>query len=154
MKNIIFTAYLLAIFIFLQSAGCGNDIKELEYKGIQRTSIRSISFNHADIQIELGYYNPNSFGLDVKETNLSIYLNDKFVALADQPSKTQILKQSTFVFPIVAHFDPLKILGPALASLFSNKNKISIQGSAKIGKGGMYIKVPIHIDEQVNIFSN
>lgn len=153
-KHIYHFAILSSLFILLQSAGCDNDIKELEYKGIQKTQIRSLSLSNAAIQIDLGYYNPNHFGVDVKETNLNIYLNDRFVAVADQPEKTQIHRESAFTFPIVAHFDPLKILGPALASLFTSKNKIGIQGSAKVGKGGLYIRVPVSIEEQVNIYKN
>lgn len=48
--------------------------------------------------IELEYFNPNNFWLDVKETNLNIYLNDKFIALADQPTKTQIPKVHCLAF--------------------------------------------------------
>ena len=153
-KQLLHLSILVSLFILLQSAGCGNNIKELEYKGIQKTQIKSLSLANAAIQIDLGYYNPNNFGVDVKETNLSIYLNDRYVALADQPQKTQIPKESAFTFPIVAHFDPLKILGPAIATLFSSKNKIGIQGSAKVGKGGLYIRVPVSIEEQVNIYKN
>jgi LEA14-like dessication related protein len=154
MKLYSLLVFSFAAFILLQSAGCGSDIKELEYKGIQKTQIQTLSFNNAAIRVDLSYYNPNNFGLDVKETNLSIYLNDKFVALADQPEKTQIPKMANFSFPIVAHFDPLKILGPALASIVTKKNKMSIQGTAKIGKSGVYIKVPILIEEEVKIFTN
>lgn len=153
MKSIFSFIVLCVLFVVLQSAGCGSSIKELEYKGIQKTQIQNLSFNNAAIQVDLGYYNPNNFGIDVKETNLSIYLNDKFVALADQPTKTQIPKMANFSFPVVAHFDPFKVIGPAIASLFSKKNKLGIQGSAKVGKGGVYIKVPVMIEEQVSIFS-
>ena len=153
MKSIFSFIVMCVLFVVLQSASCGSSIKELEYKGIQKTQIQTMSFNNAAIQVDLGYYNPNNFGIDVKETSLSIYLNDKFVALADQPSKTQIPKMANFSFPVVAHFDPLKVIGPAIASLFSKKNKLGIQGSAKLGKGGVYIKVPVMIEEQVSIFS-
>lgn len=153
-RNFFLSAFLFSLFLLLQSAGCGNNIKELEYKGIQKTQIRNLSLSNAAIQIDLGYYNPNKFGIDVKETNLSIYLNDKFVALADQPEKTQIPREANFTFPIVAHFDPFKILGTALNSLFNYKNKIGIQGTAKLGKSGVYIKVPINIAEQVSIYKN
>ena len=91
MKKITFLLLALSAFIILQSAGCGNDIKELEYKGIQKTALQTLSFNNAAIRVDLGYYNPNNFGIDVKETNLNIYLNDKFVGVADQPLKTQII---------------------------------------------------------------
>lgn len=141
---------LVAIAILMQSAGC-TKVKELDYKGIQSTKIESVSLSKASLRINLEYFNPNNFGIDVKQTNISIYLNDKFVGIADQPEKTKIPKNSTFIFPVVAHFEPLKVIGTAFSSLFSKSNKLTIQGSAKLGKGGVYITVPIDITEQVSI---
>ncbi|GBL34873.1 hypothetical protein EMGBS15_04680 [Filimonas sp.] len=150
MKKIKTISFLSVLFVILQSGGC-NNVKELDYIGIQSTSIESINLKNAALRINLEYYNPNKFGIDVKETNLSIYLNDKFVALADQPEKTQIPKLSNFTFPVVAHFDPFKILGTAFSSLFSKTSKMTILGTAKLGKGGVYIKVPISITENVSL---
>lgn len=107
--------------------------------------------NKAAIRINLEYYNPNNFGIDVKQTNLSIYLNDKFIGIADQPEKTQIPKMSKFVFPVVAHFDPWKVLGTAFTSLFSISNKLTVQGSAKLGKGGVYLTIPVTVSENISI---
>lgn len=107
--------------------------------------------NKAAIRINLEYYNPNNFGIDVKQTNLSIYLNDKFIGIADQPEKTQIPKMSKFVFPVVAHFDPWKVLGTAFTSLFSKSNKLTVQGSAKLGKGGVYLTIPVTVSENISI---
>lgn len=152
MRYIFLTSALFVAFIMFQSAGC-NNVKELDYKGIESTEIQSIGLNNSAIRVNLKYFNPNKFGIDVKETNLSLYLNDKFVGIADQPEKTQIPKQSDFIFPVVAHFDPLKIIGTAFKSLFSKTNKLSIQGTAKLGKSGVYIKVPINITENVSLMS-
>ena len=140
------------LFIFLQSAGCV-DIKELDYIGIKSTELQSLGLNSSSMKINLEYYNPNNFGIDVKETDLSIYLNDKFIGLADQPEKTQIPKLSNFVFPVIAHFDPLMILGTAFSSLFAKTSRLTIQGTAKVGKGGVYIKIPVSITENVSLLS-
>lgn len=138
------------IVVMLQSAGC-RQVKELEYKGISKTSLQTLNISNAELLIALDYFNPNSFGLDVKETNLQVYLNDKFIALADQPTKTQIPKNALFTFPVVAHFDPIKVLGFAFANMFSRQVKLTLQGSAKIGKQGVYIKVPLDITENIDI---
>ncbi len=153
MKTFIQLSCLFIFSMILQSAGCSN-VKELDYKGVENTEIQSIGFNHSAIRINLKYYNPNNFWIDVKESNLSIYLNDQFIGIADQPEKTEIPKLSDFIFPVVAHFDPLKILGTAFTSLFSKTNKVTIQGTAKLGKKGVYIKVPINITENVSLLSN
>jgi LEA14-like dessication related protein len=151
MKNkfIVFIASCLA-FMILQSASC-NKVKELEYKGIKKTQLQTLNLSNAQLLIELEYFNPNNFWLDVKETNLNIYLNDKFIALADQPMKTQIPKSALFTFPVVAHFDPLKVLGFAFKNLLAKTVKLTLQGSAKIGKQGVYVKVPVNISENIAV---
>lgn len=141
---------LFAACLLLQSGSC-NKVKELEYRGIKNTKLQTLNLNNAAIMLELEYFNPNNFWLDVKETNLNIYLNDKFVALADQPTKTEIPKSAVFLFPVVAHFDPLSVLGFAFKNIFSKTVKMTLQGSAKIGKQGVYVKVPINITEEVAV---
>ena len=153
MKQLLTLISLMALFVLLQSGGC-NDVKELEYKGIENTRLQSLGLNNTSIRIELKYFNPNKFGIDVKETNLNIYLNDKFIAVADQPEKTQIPKKSDFIFPVTAHFDPIKVVGMAFKSLLSGKSKVGLHGTAKLGKGGVYIRVPVDIEEQVSLLSN
>ncbi|MEZ5046465.1 MAG: LEA type 2 family protein [Chitinophagaceae bacterium] len=148
-KNSSLSLFILILFLMLSAGGC-NDIQEIEYKGIKNSKLEKLDLHNTAIRLNLNYYNPNNFGLDIKETNLSVYLNDKFVGLADQPEKTQIPKQAEFLFPVVAHFDPLKIIGTAITSLFSKTNKVTLQGHAKIGKGGVYIKIPINITENVS----
>ena len=140
-------------FIILQSSSC-NSVKELDYIGIRSTEIKSLTLNKFSIKINLEYYNPNRFRINVKETNLKIYLNDKFLATADQPGKTQIPKLSKFVFPVIARFDPFEILGSAIFSVFEKTTKISIKGTAKVGREGFYVKLPIRITESVSILSN
>ena len=151
MKKSISTFLLGCVaFVMLQSSSC-NNVKELEYKGIKKTTLQTLNISNAALMIELEYFNPNNFWLDVKETSLNIYLNDKFIALADQPTKTQIPKSALFSFPVVAHFDPIKVLGFAFANLLSKSVKLTLQGSAKIGKQGVYIKVPVDITENIDI---
>ena len=152
-KTIATFCALFILFILLQSAACTN-VKELDYKGIQSAQMETISLNTAAVRLNLLYHNPNDFGLDVKETNLSVYLNDQFVSIADQPEKTAIPKSADFTFPVVAHFNPLKVVGPALSSLFSKTVKLTLQGSAKIGKKGVYVQVPVNITETINLYQN
>ena len=152
MKGILSISLLSILFILLQSAGC-HKVKELDYLGIKKSQIQSIGLKNSALRVELEYYNPNKFGLDVKEANLNIYLNDKFVAIADQPEKIKILKEANFIFPVVAHFDLLKVLGSAFSSLFSKTVKVTIKGTAKLGKEGIFIKVPINITENIKLLS-
>ncbi len=149
-KTISIFFILIISFLILQSGGC-NDVKEPEYKGILNTKLETLNLSNAAIKIDLGFYNPNDFALDIKGTDLSIYINDKFIAFAEQPTKTQIPKKSDFIFPVTAHFNPIDMLGVAFKNIFSKSVKVSVQGSAKVGKGGIYIRVPINYSDNVPV---
>ena len=142
--------FLIAMTLLIASASC-NKVQELDYKGIQSTRLESASLSRASLRINLKYFNPNHFGLDVKESDLSIFLNDHFIAVADQPEVVKIPAQADFIFPVVTHFDPVKALGLAFTSIMTNKVKLRIQGSARIGKEGVYMKVPVAINEEIKI---
>jgi LEA14-like dessication related protein len=144
---------IIAILFALTSATCSDNIgvKEIEYKGIKKTTLQKASFTNAAIRADLEYHNPNAFGIDVKDADLQLFLNDKFIGTADQPEVTKVPAKSTFIFPVVAHFNPLKLLGTALGVLGNKTNKLTIKGTARVGKGGIYIKIPINVTEDINL---
>ncbi len=152
MKKSIFLVVTFAIL----AATCSNNmgVKEIEYIGIKKTTINKASFTNMDIRTELEYNNPNKFGIDVKDADVQLFLNDKFVATADQPELSKVPANAHFIFPIVAHFNPLKILGTALGALGNKKSKLTIKGTAKVGKGGIYIKIPIQVTEEISLLAN
>lgn len=42
-------------------------------------------------------------------------------------------------------------MGPALKSIFAKTTKLRLQGTAKLGKDGIFIKVPLDIVEEINL---
>jgi LEA14-like dessication related protein len=148
---------LPALFLFISSllvTSCEAQIKEIDYIGIAKTEFKSISFTKAEIKFYLEYFNPNKVGIDVKETDLQVFLNDKFLAVATQPEAIHVPKNSKFIFPVVAHFDPIKALGPSLGAVFTMDNKMYVKGSAKVGKGGLFIKIPVEVTDTVSLYRN
>ncbi|KXK42277.1 MAG: Water Stress and Hypersensitive response domain-containing protein [Bacteroidetes bacterium OLB11] len=151
MKHTIYIQFIFVfLFFILQSSGC-NDVKEPEYKGILNTKLETLNLSNAGLRVDLGFYNPNDFALDIKGTDLSVYINDRFIAFAEQPTKTKIPKKSDFIFPVTTHFNPIDVLGVAFKNILSKSVKISVQGSAKVGKGGVYIRIPINYSDNVPV---
>ena len=147
------SAFLLLWGGFMLNA-CEAQVKEIDYIGIAKTEFKSISFTKAEIKFYLEYFNPNKVGIDVKETDLQVYLNDKYIAIAKQLEEIHVPKKSKFIFPVVAYFDPIKALGPSLGAIFSMENKMYIKGSAKVGKGGLFIKVPVEVTDTVSLYKD
>lgn len=148
---------LPALFLFVCSlfvTSCEAQIKEIDYIGISKTEFKSISFTKAEIKFYLEYFNPNKVGIDVKEADLQVFLNDQFLAVAKQTDEIHVPKNSKFIFPVIAHFDPIKAMGPSIGALFSMENKMYVKGSAKIGKGGIFIKIPVEVTDTVSLYKD
>lgn len=127
-----------------------NSIKDIEYIGIKETKLQSLGIQKGTVKVVLQYHNPNKFGIDLKETQLEVYANDKYIGIAENPEKNIVPKLSNFDFPIFVHFNPLKAMG-LVGLLNANKIKLRVKGTTKAGKGGVYIRVPIDVIEEVSL---
>ena len=127
-----------------------NSIKDIEYLGIKETKLQSIGLQKGTVRVVLQYHNPNKFGLDIKETQLEVYANGKYIGIAENPEKNKVPKLSNFDFPILVHFNPLKAIG-LVGLLNANKIKLRVKGTTKAGKGGVYIRVPVDVTEEVSL---
>jgi len=140
---------LLAFLGILLLSSC-NNIKDIEYRGIKETKLQSLGMTKGTVKVVLQYHNPNNFGLDLKETQLEVYANDQYIGIAENPEKNKVPKSADFDFPILVHFNPLKALG-MVGLLQSNKIKLRVKGTTKAGKGGVFIRVPIDVTEEVKL---
>jgi LEA14-like dessication related protein len=139
----------LAFFSIGLLSSC-NSIKDIEYKGIKETKIQSLGLNKGTVRIVLQYHNPNKFGLDVKETQLEVYANGKYIGIAENAERNKVPKASDFDFPILVHFNPLKALG-MVGLLKENKIKLRVKGTTKVGKSGVFVRVPVDVTEEVSM---
>jgi LEA14-like dessication related protein len=138
----------ICICLSLLSATCKDAIQSPEYLGTADTAIKNLSFGgNSTIQTNLLYNNPNNFGISIKQTDLKIYIEDIYVADAEQPNPIQVKAKSKFTFPIVAKFSAMKLLGNALSMLGKKEFRYKIEGTAKLGKGNIFIKVPVKVSD-------
>ena len=127
-----------------------NSIKDIEYIGVKEAKLQSLGIKKGTVKVILQYHNPNKFGLDLKETQLEVFINDKYVGIAENPEKFKVPKLSNFDFPVYVHFNPIKALG--MAGLLNAKVvNLHVKGSTKAGKGGVYIRVPVDVTEGIEL---
>ena len=142
--------FAIAVLIILSSSTCKDALKTPTYIGTENTKLENIGVQNTAIATNIKYYNPNNFGISIKETELKIFIEGDYMADAEQIMPTDVAKNSNFSFPVIAKFNPLKMLGKAM--LFMSKKPIhyKIVGTAKIGKGAFFIKVPVNIEDVYN----
>jgi LEA14-like dessication related protein len=93
------------------------------------------------------FNNPNAFGLQVKDADLKIFINDTYIADAAQPTGINIGANSNFRLPVQANFEVAKILGQALNVLSSRSVNWRINGSIRVGKADLFVRIPVSVSD-------
>ncbi len=144
MKNI----FIIAIAICLLAANCNNTVQSPTFIKHQNMKLGSINLSGGSITTDLVFNNPNNFGLQLKQTDIKIYLDDEYMGDAEQTSNVKINAKSNFVLPIVAKFNTSQAFTKAISLLGKKEINYKISGTAKVGKGGIFIKVPIAVKDK------
>ncbi len=70
-----------------------------EYRDVQNFSIDSFGFDRSTISMNLVYFNPNNFGVDLRHVDCDIYINHNFLGKYILDTSMHIAKRSEFALP-------------------------------------------------------
>ena len=134
--------FLLAAFgVFL--AAC-NKPQSFEYRGMQNLKVDSIGLVSSKISLELVYFNPNNFGVDLRNVNCEIFINHNYLGKYVLDTIMHIAKRSEFTIPSSMNVDMKNIFKNALGTFLSKQVLVEINGSTRVGKSGIFITVPFN----------
>jgi LEA14-like dessication related protein len=136
MRLIIF----LALFIVLMTS-C-NKPQSFEYRGMQNLRVDSIGLISSKISLDLIYFNPNDFGVELKNVNCDVYINHNYLGKYILDTTMHIAKRSEFTIPSSMNVDMKNVYKNALGTFLSNQVLVELKGSTKVGKSGIFITVP------------
>ena len=125
----------LAIIIFMTSC---REPKALEYRDFKNLSSDKLGFSSSIFDIDLVYYNPNNFGLDLKQTNLDIYIDNNYLGHTEQDYQIHIPKKGEFTLPVKIDVDMKNAYKNALPALFGKEVLLKVTGKIKLGKANVY----------------
>jgi LEA14-like dessication related protein len=128
--------------------------KPVEYRSFKNFSVQKIGFAASTIKMELVYFNPNNFGLALKNTDIDIFINDVFLGHSTQDYQIFIPKKEEFSMPLSMELDMKNILRNSMNALLSNQVKVKITGSVKVGKANTFISFPVMYEgnQQFSLF--
>ena len=138
---------IFGVCFFLLGISCQKPLAP-EYRGLENLQIGKLTTQESIISTNLKFYNPNSFGLQMKKAEMDIYLNEKLVDHYLLDSTIYISKLDTFLIPVSLKIDFKNIFNNALQSLLTNEVKIRLAGYAKLKKGAVGFKVPLVYEEK------
>jgi len=143
---------LVVTMLTLAMTGCSQP-KALVYQDLRNFRVHTLNLQQATIVLDLQFYNPNGYGLSLKNGDLDAYFNDKYVGKATLDERTDIPARDTFLLPVSVTADLNDLMTNAF-DLLATKDKdvlVRLQGTIRAGKGGIFISVPVHYEGQQRI---
>jgi len=137
--------FLTGIVLIVALVSCGKP-QPPQYAGYQNFRIEKADLSNSVLASDIKLYNPNAYNLNLKSASLDVYFNDKFLGHSSLDSLIVLPAKDTAVFPLRMTASPKEILRNSAKLLFNPDVKIRITGSAKAGRGGFYINVPINYE--------
>ena len=139
-KTIIF-GYFLVLFFFVM--GCSKPIQPT-YLGYQNLRLGKLGGKSNIIMSDIKFYNPNKYALSVKQADMDVYFNDRFLGHTSMNNMVNLPPLDTTLVPFTVEVSATDLLLNT-AQIFLNPNvRVKIQGSAKAGRGGIYVNIPIN----------
>ncbi len=132
--------------------GCSQP-KALVYQDLKNFRVQELNFQRATILLDLRLYNPNNYGLSLKNGDLDAYFNDKYLGKATLDERTAIPARDTFLLPVSVTADIRNIFSNALEVLTNGNGEVLVrlQGSVRAGKAGIFVGVPINYEGKQRI---
>ena len=136
-------SYPILILIFIFFAPSCQAPKELVYRDFKNLKIEKLSFGSSTLRLDVIYYNPNNFGLQLKYTDLDIYIDSNYLGHSSQDYQITIQRLSEFTLPLQIELDMQNLLKNALPTFLGKEVTVKITGKVKLGKANVYKTFPV-----------
>jgi LEA14-like dessication related protein len=134
---------LLPFLALIALAGC-TKIKEPQFRRIDNFRLKNFGLQDAVIAFNVSYYNPNNFGVTVKEAGADVYLDTIYLGKFVQDSTVSVKKNSEFSIPLSGSVSFQTILNLNIQELSQREVLLKANGNVKVGKAGIFITKPFN----------
>ncbi|HEX6333333.1 MAG TPA: LEA type 2 family protein [Flavisolibacter sp.] len=137
-----FTLLFSATVLLVLFNGC-KDIKSPEFKKIDQFQVRNVGLQDATVAFNVTYFNPNDFGVTVKETAVDVYIDTVYAGKFQQTGELSVAENADFSIPLSGIIPFQKMMNLDLTGIQTRELLIRADGSVKVGKAGIFITRPI-----------
>ena len=105
-----------------------------------------MGFTASQVVLDLQYFNPNNFGLQLRRTDLDIFINNTFLGHSSSDTLINIPRRDTFLIPIKFNVDMKNIYKNAFNTMMGNEVTIKVTGKVKVGKANVFMSMPVNYE--------
>ena len=120
--------------------------KALEYSSYKNLSVEKLGFTNSEVKLDLEYFNPNNFGLQLKRTELDIFINNTFLGHSTSDTSINIPRRDTFSLPIKFSVDMQNLFKNTWNTFAGNEVLIKVTGKLKLGKANIFMSMPVNYE--------
>ncbi len=139
MKSIL---YLLLIFMVVS---CSKP-QGFDYRDIRNFKVEKLGFEKSTISMDLIYYNPNNFGVQLRKVDCDVYIDEKYLGKYQLDTLMSIPKKAEFVLPSRMEVDMKNIFKNTFSVLFGKEVLVKVKGTTRVGKGSIFLNVPVNYE--------
>jgi len=149
MKKGIASLLLLVLIV----ASCKKPVA-FNYRDIRNFKVTSLSPDKSIVSMDLVFFNPNSYGVNLKNVSSDIYIDSSYVGKLVLDTLMTIPKLAEFTLPTTMEINVRTIVNNTLSILFNNEVLIGAKGTARVGRGGFYVTIPFDYSgkQKLNLF--
>ncbi|HET7897971.1 MAG TPA: LEA type 2 family protein, partial [Flavisolibacter sp.] len=92
---------------------------------------------------DIKLYNPNSYPLQLKSASMDVYFNDNFLGHSSLDTLINLPGKDTSYVPLTMQAKAKDVLSNAWKVFLNPDVKIRITGTAKAGRSGFFVNIPI-----------
>ena len=117
-------------------------------------SIQNLGFNSSTVKLDLVYFNPNHYGMQLRNSDLDIFIDGNLLGHSSFDTIITIPRRDTFVLPIKLNVDMQNIYRNAWSTLTGREILIKLTGKLRIGKANVFMTLPVNYEtkETFSIF--
>jgi len=145
------TLSILTILLIILSSCSTNNLKEPEYRDIRNIRLINIGPLQSTAGVDLVYYNPNKFGVQLETARGDIYVDSSYFGQFELNEKVQVKKRSEFILPATVKVDMISAIKNQRELLKKKEALVRVQGTAMVRKAGFSKEIPISYEHIENI---
>jgi len=142
---------ILSICLVVLSSCGTNNVKEPEYRDIRNIRLISLGPLQSTAGVDLVYYNPNKFGVQLETARGDIYIDSSYFGQFELNEKVQVKKKSEFILPATVKVDMISAIKNQRDLLQKKEALVRVQGTAMVKKAGFAKEIPISYEHMESI---
>ena len=130
-------------FVVVAAVSCLKP-QDLEFIDIGNIHVVKMGLKESEVGLDVRLFNPNNQKVQLKDAATKIYVNSTLLGNTRMDSVISVPKRDTFSVPLVLNINTVTGLSKIMESLSDSLVNIKVEGSVKMGKGGIFKTFPVN----------